>query len=111
MKEDNSSSVIAAFVLGGIVGAVAGLLLAPKSGKETREDLGNWLDDAVSKGKDTMHVVGGKLRDHMDVMGDEIRSAKLKISKAFANEGTSMPKPPAGIENVAANIDKIEGSM
>ena len=36
---DRRSSIPLGLLVGAIAGAVAGILLAPKSGKETREDL------------------------------------------------------------------------
>lgn len=43
MKEEGTSGSGAMYLLGGfIVGAVAGLLLAPKSGEETRADIAEW---------------------------------------------------------------------
>ncbi len=42
-------SVLAGIGIGVLVGAVAGLLLAPKSGQETREDLSRSLGDLSDK--------------------------------------------------------------
>lgn len=38
------------FIVGGIVGAAIGILYAPKSGAETREDLKAWTDDYLEQG-------------------------------------------------------------
>ena len=40
MAQDNSGSVMVAFVLGAVTGAAVALLFAPASGEETREYLG-----------------------------------------------------------------------
>ena len=40
MAQDNSGSVMVAFVLGALTGAAVALLFAPASGEETREYLG-----------------------------------------------------------------------
>lgn len=45
----SASSVFLAFVLGGIVGAGAALLMAPQSGKETREKIKDIADDIKEK--------------------------------------------------------------
>ncbi len=45
----SASSVFLAFVLGGIVGAGVALLMAPQSGKETREKIKGIADDIKEK--------------------------------------------------------------
>ena len=39
-------------VLGGLIGAVIGILFAPKSGKETRQDIADKADELLSKAKE-----------------------------------------------------------
>ncbi len=52
-KESDDKNVMLYFLagvgLGALVGAAAGLLLAPKSGAETREDLSKKFDELKSK--------------------------------------------------------------
>ena len=36
---ENNSDLLIGFVIGGLVGVTLGILFAPKSGKETREDI------------------------------------------------------------------------
>jgi gas vesicle protein len=53
MSEDNrSGETLLALMLGAALGAAAGLLLAPRSGKETRKRVKKWLEDAEEKGQD-----------------------------------------------------------
>lgn len=62
MREDNgysTGSVFLSFLLGGIVGAGLAMLLAPQSGRETREKIREFAEDVkdrvastVEKGKD-----------------------------------------------------------
>jgi gas vesicle protein len=51
-------SFVAGLVIGGLIGAAIGLLLAPESGEEMREQVGDFVDermrdfgDAVNEGK------------------------------------------------------------
>jgi gas vesicle protein len=51
-------SFVAGLVIGGLIGAAVGLLLAPESGEEMREQVGDFVDervrdfgDAVNEGK------------------------------------------------------------
>jgi len=40
---------IAGILIGGMIGAVIGILYAPKSGKETREDIARKADELLAK--------------------------------------------------------------
>ena len=53
-SEDNNVLVylLAGFGLGALIGAIAGLLFAPKSGAETREELATKLKDLKQKTED-----------------------------------------------------------
>jgi gas vesicle protein len=42
-KESSTLKDVTLFALGAAVGAALGILLAPKAGKETREDVSEWL--------------------------------------------------------------------
>jgi len=49
--ENNGSSFIAGLLLGGIIGAVLGLLFAPQPGEKSREQLRGKVDELVSLGR------------------------------------------------------------
>jgi gas vesicle protein len=58
MRDSALSSFLAGVVIGGLVGAAVGLLLAPESGEEMREHVGGLIDErraafgeAVSEGR------------------------------------------------------------
>lgn len=51
------------FLKGLIVGAVAGLFLAPKSGKKLREDLMHKMDDAKDQAKEYSQVAKEKVQN------------------------------------------------
>lgn len=43
----SDSNFLKGLIIGGLIGAVAGLLLAPKSGRETRADICNKTDELM----------------------------------------------------------------
>lgn len=58
MKDSSFGSFLAGTVIGGLIGAAVGLLLAPTSGDEMREQVGEFvgekrasLEDAISEGR------------------------------------------------------------
>ncbi len=50
-------------VVGGILGAVSALLLAPKSGRELRSDLSEKSQAAVSKAKETIESIAADVKE------------------------------------------------
>jgi gas vesicle protein len=69
-NDDNEKSVLVSVLagigIGVLVGAVAGLLLAPKSGQETRDDLGKAMNDLSDKMTDFSRTVGQKVSAAVD---------------------------------------------
>lgn len=51
MAEGNSGESVLAFLLGGVIGGILGILLAPRKGEETRELLADWLEENRDKTK------------------------------------------------------------
>ena len=49
MSQDNSGSLVVAFVIGALTGAAVALLFAPASGEETRELLGQKAREGKAK--------------------------------------------------------------
>jgi gas vesicle protein len=76
MANDNDgSSFFAGLILGGIIGAVLGLLFAPQSGDKTREQLRGRFDEFASMGKSAWE----EGREAASQKGAEIKS---KIDQA-----------------------------
>ena len=65
------------FVLGGAVGAVVGILLAPRSGKELRGSLANRAGEARERGRERYFGAQEQMRDRL----------------AEAREGPRRPRP------------------
>ena len=57
------SKFIAGFVVGGAIGAIAGILLAPKSGEETRRLLSESAQDMARRADETAKQIKYKAND------------------------------------------------
>ena len=61
-----ASGVILSFLVGALTGAAAAVLLAPRSGRETREILGEKLRDASDQGRELSEQAAQKSRQALD---------------------------------------------
>jgi gas vesicle protein len=80
---DNKKNTLWAFILGGLIGAIVGVLYAPKSGKETRQNikkLGEEIADTVSDLTEDFTETGRKVYGEGK---ERVLSEKDKIGKAF----------------------------
>lgn len=71
----SAGKFLAGFVVGGALGAIAGILLAPQSGEETRDLLCDASKDVVSKTDKTVKDIQEKadmVVSDMQKKGDEI---------------------------------------
>ena len=50
MSSDDKGTSLVFFVVGAAMGAALGVLLAPKAGKETRGQIGDWLKEKREEG-------------------------------------------------------------
>ena len=84
------SALTFSFLAGGIAGATVALLLAPQSGKATREIMGRKLTDAAGSARE--------LKDRAVRRGQDLREeATHRVERAAsALAGKADPKEPAG---------------
>jgi len=61
-----ASGVILSFLVGALTGAAAAVLLAPRSGRETREILGDKWRETADQGRQLGEQAAQKSRDAMD---------------------------------------------
>jgi len=71
----SAGKFIAGFIVGGAVGAVIGILLAPQSGEETRAAIGKTTKEAYDKAQGAVKEIQSKAEDvvsDMQKKGEEI---------------------------------------
>lgn len=72
MSKGNGKFVLGT-LLGAALGAVAGILYAPKSGKETRKDLGDKAKEIARKGKDFAERESKELKEKAEKVVEDIK--------------------------------------
>jgi len=84
MPEDrgsNAASVILSFLIGGLAGAALATLFAPRSGRETREMLGEKLRESADKGREFKEKVSGRGREMVDEAAGYVKHAKEDVER------------------------------
>lgn len=77
------------FLVGGAIGAIAGILLAPKSGEETRALIAETTKDVSKRAEETVKEIQNKADDvvsEMQKKGDELKE-KLQNMINHQKEG------------------------
>lgn len=85
-NEHEEKSVVLNFLagmgLGALVGATAALLLAPKSGNETRQDIVNATEDLKVKASKAMQDISRSSEELVQKSKDLMESTKTKVQNA-----------------------------
>lgn len=94
-------------ILGISAGAAMGMLLAPKSGKETRTDIINKSKDVKSTLSTKTKNIKNNINDTISQKKSDISDAKTKITEYLANRKNTVNNDES-IENINDNIN-LEG--
>jgi len=76
----NTTKIAWAFLLGGLIGASVALLYAPKSGRETREDISKTARRIKNKSVDLAEEMIEGVNDLTNNVKDNINREKSRIS-------------------------------
>jgi gas vesicle protein len=84
IMSDNKDTLFA-FILGGLMGALFGILYAPKSGKETRRNIKNLGEEIANTISELSEDVVGNSHKIFEESKEEALSDKDKIDEVFEN--------------------------
>ena len=78
---NNASGVILSFLLGGLTGAALAILFAPRSGRETRDLLGEKIREGAERGREFRERVTEKGREILDDASDVLSKQKESVER------------------------------
>ena len=81
MSKDNGKKFLLGAALGAMAGAVAGILFAPKSGKETRKIIVDKAKEYGDKGKDALEQGKDVFEQGKEIAKEKIKETADDISK------------------------------
>lgn len=85
-KNDNSLAITVALLAGATLGAAISLLLAPKTGQETREIISDKAKSLASGAKDRYQAMRSKVRSEAEDLADTAKD-KYETVKDKASNG------------------------
>ena len=80
-RGSGASGVILSFLLGGLTGAALAVLFAPRSGRETREIIGEKLRDGAERGREVRDRVAAKGRETLEDAGEYLNKGKETVER------------------------------
>ena len=92
---NKNGDFIAGLVVGGLIGAVIGILYAPRSGRETREEIGKKADELLTKAKEEYDLAVEKSR----------KAYEATVQRLKALEETTLEKA----EEVEGKVEALTG--
>lgn len=83
------------FVLGGVAGALAGILLAPRSGRELRGAMASRAGEARERGRESYFEARERARERAaEVREDPLRDEELDLSVGPPSDPEPVEPPP-----------------
>ncbi len=76
MSENRCCYWLKGFLIGGLAGVIAGVLFAPKSGKETRDELGEKAADIATRVKEEYEIALEKNKIRYESLLKQLRKAE-----------------------------------
>ncbi|NLA42450.1 MAG: YtxH domain-containing protein [Smithella sp.] len=104
--------VVKALVVGGLIGAAIGILFAPKSGKETRQDLSLKADELLAKAKEEYEKASEKSREAYEaasVRMNEYEGAAKEKAEEIAEKATELAAQ--GAEKLADSSGRFKKAL
>ena len=92
------SRFLAGFIVGGAIGAVAGILLAPRSGEETRKDVENVITDIAQKYTPEITEAKRQALTSIDVMRYRLEQQYNKINESIKAKQIAKAKEKESID-------------
>ena len=99
---DNDSGIafVSGFLLGGLVGAAIGLLLAPRSGAETRAGIAEQSDEWKHRAEDIAGQISHNITPAIDNLRHQVAPAVEVVRERM---GMEPPAPPVEPEMASVN--------
>lgn len=95
------------FVLGGLVGALAGILLAPRSGRELRGSIANRAGEARERGRETYFEAQERLQERLAESREGPLRSPVGTFEHEAGPGATPPEDATGVRRERPRLREV----
>jgi gas vesicle protein len=114
-SKSHAPEIMVTLLAGLAIGFVAGILLAPKSGKETRKDLMEKGEEFLDKSREGLEAAKVKLAEVSDVGREFVDKSRESFQKAVKSVEDTADKTKKKVDKVIkkgkATAKKVEESL
>ena len=104
--------LVKGLVIGGLIGAAIGILFAPKSGKETRQDIADKADELLAKAKEEYEKAAEKSKAAYEAAVRRLKDAEgTAREKVEEIEGKVSELAHHGAEVLAENKNRLKKAL
>lgn len=108
-QNNNDRSFWIGAIVGGVVGGLTALLLAPKAGRELRQDLAEGAKQATEKTQQIAHQLGEKTTDFVGAAREKKNGMKRSFQEwRNGNPEVNEQEPIANVSSLTAEAGKVE---
>jgi gas vesicle protein len=112
MMSENNNDLLKGLFIGGLIGMALGLLFAPKSGKETREDIAHKANDVLAKAKEEYEKAAEKTKSIYESSLNDLKNLNVRAKeKAGELESKVSELAQQGVESIQGNKNRLQKAM
>lgn len=104
--------LVKGLLIGGLIGAAIGVLFAPKSGKETRQDIADKADELLSKAKEEYEKAVEKSKATYDAAVTRLSTAEGAVREKVKEVGKNIGEfAEQSAEALADNTNRLKKAL
>ena len=109
---EKSSDLLKGLFIGGLIGMVLGVLYAPKSGKETREDIARTTEDLLSKGKEEYEKAVERSKAAYEAAIKRLKSLEISAKEKMEEVESKVNEfAHQGADAIASNKNRLKKAI